>query len=265
MKVIFSFKHLENKHYKPLDDKFFNLAKLSVELAKRLYQVEFFGDRKSYESFDKKGITFDRVTISDKLEKIPYEMSSISKIYAMMEQTEPYILADFDTLLFQKLPNKHTVTFGYPETPGVSFKMLMQEDTSSYINYIHKFYKNPFKRFSEHLPSNFSFNLDSSPNNCLVMVNAPIIISNVFEDIFKRIDLKELRLVGPMFTEQFLLYYYLDNLGIDTGYFQEHFINKDKFSLDIFQHKFLHLMNYHIDENIDEKIEFIAKKFKVDL
>ena len=103
MKVIYAFKQF-SKHYKPFDDTFFELARLSVELSKKYYTTEFYCDSESKILFEANGVFFDKVIVSDKIESYSGSLTSMAKVYAMIEQTEPYIIVDFDTLILKNCP-----------------------------------------------------------------------------------------------------------------------------------------------------------------
>ena len=58
MVAIYSFKKFDG-HYKPINDDFLRLAKLSVKSAKKYYKTRFYSDQESFDFFTENGIIFD--------------------------------------------------------------------------------------------------------------------------------------------------------------------------------------------------------------
>lgn len=266
MKVIYSFKQFKQEHYKPFDDTFFKLAKLSVELSKKYYKTEFYCDKDSQILFEANGVFFDKVVISDNIESYKGSLTSMAKVYAMMEQTEPYIIVDFDTLILQELPEVHSIGFGYPETVHLHLNTLLEDDRpDAYLDYLEKYYKNPLRNHKDKFPSWFRVDPNTSPNNCLVMVRHPFLVKAIYEEILSKFTDEETDKTGPMFIEQFLLFHYLKNHGVDLGYFAHGYVNPSEINYSLVSHRFLHFMDYHKDVLINEKINYISKMYNINL
>jgi hypothetical protein len=266
MKVIYAFKQFKTEHYKPFDDTFFKLAKLSVGLAKKYYRTELYCDSESKILFEANGVYFDKVVVSDKIENYTGSLTSMAKIYAMMEQDESYIIADFDTLILQQLPQIHSIGFGYPELVNMHINTLLEQTRpDAYIDYIEKYYKGPYELHKDKFPSWFKVDPHTSPNNCLVMVRHPFLVKAIYDDILSKFTDEETDKTGPMFIEQFLLYHYLKNHALDVGYLENSYINPTEINYSLVSHRFLHFMDYHVDKLIHDKIEYISKMYNITL
>ena len=266
MKVIYSFKTLKTEHYKPLDKNFFKLAKLSVELAKKYYKVEFYGDDESYKLFNDKGIKFDNVILLDSIKKYEGDITSYSKLMAMKTQSEPYMCLDFDTLLFQKIPETHTITYGYAEIDKIKLENILEENSQTeYLEYINKYYKKNLDKYKDRLPSYVNPYPSKIPNYSLFMVLHPTLVKQILNDIFNRFNYDELEEMGAMFIEQLLIYLYLLELNVDIKYlYKTH--NSDSGNLiNIIKNKFYHYIRFHEDSNFKNKIEQIAKSYNISL
>lgn len=250
MKAIFAFNKV-NYHYKPINDDFLRLAKLSVKSAKKYYKTKFYGDRQSYEYFKKNEILFDDVTIiSDNEISKYYNIYSISKIYGMIYETEPYIILDFDVVLFEKLESNKSITYGQPE-------LVIEEDVAlKQLMWAYDSYINPF---NTHLKEYYLNELEDFrwkvyPSFCVMIVNNPMFVSSSYIDIFKRIPERVVHKITPTLLEQLLLHQYVNYFNVDYNFFMEHNYhnkNQDFGNIKLISKKFIHL-------NInDEKIKLI--------
>ena len=248
MKVVFGFTHVVN-HYKPINDNFFRLAKLSVKSAKKFYKTKIYCDNISLNLFKEKGITFDEVIIIDEFilkytDNYEYNSNqySISKIYAMMNETEPYILMDFDVILMEKLESTHSITYGQPE------EILNGEHiTLNQLLWAHDSYINPF---NTHMKKYFDdkdishFNWTTFPSFCVLMVKLPYFVSTIFKEIMDIVPREEIYKIPPTLLEQFIFHQYVLKHNVDFGFFIPH-IYKDYStnfeSLDLISQKFLHI------------------------
>lgn len=266
MKAIFSFKKLKTDHYKPIDDNFFKLAKLSVQMAKIHYKTEFYGDEESYKLFEDKGVVFDNVNLLDSIKNYNGDITSYSKLMAMLEQKEPYICLDFDTLLFERIETTSTITFGYPEIVDYSLhNILSQDDVSSYIEYIEKYYKRHLSKYKHKLSNIQNVYLDTIPNYSLFAVKNTVLIKNIIKDIFNKFSTDELEEMGAMFIEQYLIYCYLKNYQVDCNYIYTDTITEIHGDLNTFGNKFHHYIDYYKDENFNDNIQMIADSYNISL
>jgi hypothetical protein len=264
MKVIYSFKELRTDHYKPIDDNFFKLAKLSVELAKKYYTTEFYGDDSSYRLFNEKGIEFDKVVLLDSIKNYNGDITSYSKLMAMMNQTEPYMCLDFDSLLFQQIPNDSTFIFGYPEISSLKLHNILTEDyPEKFLDYVNLYYKRHLVKYKHKFPSYLNPSTNEIPNFSLFVCNHPTLIREILNDIFNRFEENELEEMGAMFIEQLLIYLYLIELEVDVKFlYDSNFIN-DIEIIQILKHKFYHYIRYHEDNEFDQKIKLIANSYNI--
>lgn len=263
MRAIFSFKIIDN-HYKPINDSFFKLAKLSVELAKLNYTTEFYGDKKSHELFSNNGILFDNVFILDSIEKYKGTITSYSKLMAMMVQETPYICLDFDTLLFQNIQTTKTITFGYPEITDIKlYNILSEESQQEYLNYINTFYKRHLDKFKDRLPKFINPYLKQIPNYSLFAVQKPHLIKEILNNIFSIFSYEELEEVGAMFIEQYLISLYIESLNIDMEFIYRDEITDIDDSFSILKNKFHHYINFHEDENFQKNINNISQIYTI--
>lgn len=266
MKVIYAFQQFKKEFYKPFDDTFFKLARLSVEMAKKYYTTEFYCDSESKIIFESNGVFFDKVIVLDEIEKYEGSITSMCKIYAMMAQTEPYIISDLDTIIFQKLPEVYTIGFAYPEIVRLHLNTLLEEPRQDpYLDYLERFYKIPLDNHRHKFPEWFIVHPDSSANNCIVSVRHPYLIKAIYQEILSKFTTKDFDDIGAMFIEQFLLYFYLKNHNIDVGYFATGRDNPSQVGYELLTYKFLHMMNYHQDDKIHDKIDYISNMYNIKL
>ena len=113
MEAVYTFKKL--KHYKPFDDTFFRLAKLSLHSAKQYYSTVLYTDNDSLEFLTNGGLKFDRVVLLDSIEKYKGINYAMPKILTMISRKEPYIHLDFDSILIEKPHSTAQVSFPFPE------------------------------------------------------------------------------------------------------------------------------------------------------
>ena len=259
MIAIFAFTIIPD-HYKPLNDDFIRLAKLSVKSAKKYYKTKFYCDRKSLAFFAEHGIFFDEVVIINGFVNDYPTVYSISKIYAMMNETEPYILLDFDTVLLEKLESTHTITYGQPETD-----FNVPHISADSISFVYDFYVKPFndhikKYYSQEELSNFNWLL--YPCFCLVMVKNPIILKDIFNKLFDLIDKEDIGRITPSLLEQFLSHQYIIKNKVDFGFItHDQYYNPGDFNaLQLISKKYVHL---HINNKIiTDEIAYLEEIIK---
>lgn len=254
MKAIYSFKKLDY-YYKPYSEEFFEVARLSVKAAKKYYSTKIYCDNASKEMFDENGIEFDEVVIvEDFIHDYP-DLTAIMKVYAAMNETEPYVLLDLDTVLLQEPVTTNTITYGHLE--------VTMEDSNTIVphhyEYIYNYYAKPFL---EHAESKFDpdelwrFDWTVFPNTCLVVVKNPTIISYIYKEIFSRFTKEEINKLPMPLLEQFLVHQFIVMKEIDFGYFyRRHHYSQEKFdALKLFSKKYVHLDINR--EFIKEEIEY---------
>jgi hypothetical protein len=254
MKAIYAFKIFKG-HYKPLNENFINLAKLSVKSAKKYYKTKFYCDQESLDFFTENDIIFDEIVIMDNFVNDYPNQSSISKIYAMMNESEPYILLDFDTVLLEELYTPYTITYGHPEV-----NLNMSYVNVGGISYVNDFYIIPFnenikKYYNQDDLSKFNWAL--YPSFCLVIVKNPTIMSTIFKTLFSLISKEDMSRIPPMLIEQFLSHQYIIKHKVDFGFItQDHYYNDGDFSgLELITKKYVHL---HINKKmIKDEIKYL--------
>ena len=242
MTAIFAFKIIDN-HYKPINDDFIRLTKLSVKSAKKFYKTKIYCDVNSHNFFTQNNILFDEVVIINEfIDDYPTQYS-IPKIYAMIKETEPYILMDLDVVLFEKLESSRTITYGYPEI-NLNRNVNLNDVTWAHDSYIKPFINNIQKYYSEQELS--AMNWSIYPCFCVVIVKNPLIMSTIFKTLFKLIDIKDINEITPTLLEQFLSHQYIIKHNVDFGFISEEATDdtydpNDFDKLKLISNKFLHL------------------------
>jgi hypothetical protein len=110
MKVVFSFWSYKNS----IDESFLGMAKISNFFAqKNGYETILFCGEEDKDKFN--NIPYNEIRILDKklMSSFHKEMWSMSKIVAMTLMDEPYIMIDFDLLIFKKLDEKNIVDISF--------------------------------------------------------------------------------------------------------------------------------------------------------
>jgi hypothetical protein len=260
MKAIFCFNKV-HYHYKPINNDFLKLAKLSVKSAKKYYKTKFYGDRVSLNYFNNNDITFDEVVIINDDYISQYKnIYSISKIFAMMNEIEPYILLDFDVILLEKLESNHTITYGQPEI------VLDVGATIDDFNWAYNSYINPFEKYvRQYYPNEEVINFKWSvyPSFCALMVNNPLFVSDTYKSIFNRLPKEIINQITPTLFEQLLLHQNVLIYNVDFGFFIErnnyyNNNNNEKYGLDhikLSSQKFVHC-NIN-KENIKDHLNYL--------
>lgn len=259
MKVIYAFKKMDY-HYKPLNDDFIRLAKLSVKSAKKYYKTKFYCDEESLKLFNDNDIFFDEVVLLDSFIDDYPNQYSISKMYAMMNETEPYVLLDFDVVLFEKLESTHTITYGHPEIeidkPYINLDGLM---------WVYDFYIRPFNDHIKHYYTHdelIKFNWMTYPSFCVVMVKNPLVFNVIFKTIFNLLSIEDVSKITPTLLEQFLSHQYVIKHNVDYGFLTSNtYNNDDEFNpTELITKKYVHL---HINKkNIKDEIKYLEEIIK---
>ena len=125
MKAIFTFKKIDG-HYKPRDERFVQMAKLSVLSASRFYKTKLYTDTYGKYFFESRGIKFDEVEILESIDKYKGGLEVIPKIYTLLEQTEPYIHINLETIIFEvsilSFLSLSIASFPYSSSPNLEIK-----------------------------------------------------------------------------------------------------------------------------------------------
>lgn len=214
MKVIYSFKKF-NHHYKPLDDTFYKVAATSVASASKFYKTKMYCDSQSAALFQEKNINFDEVVILSSIDNYNGKLYSIPKILAMIEESEPYIHLDLDALIFEKIYSPHTITYAYKEVE------LKNNSKTDQIDYLNKYYVNPYNNFLKNILSEMNPSWSTIPNHSFVMVKTPQLVKTIYETLLSKIPEDVLENISPMLIEQFLLYQTLKDNKVDIGWVSE--------------------------------------------
>ena len=275
MNVIYTYKKLP--HFKPMDDIFFTMARISVESANRFHKTILYCDSDSKELFEENNIPFNEIVVLDSLESYKGIWYTVPKMITMKSQSDPYLHLDLDTIIFSKIELSKSVTFGHGDLIFQTNEEALNHD---YIkdNYLTQL-KTVFKR--DISDSDFT----RIPNFCFVGVTNPQIVSdtinnllgdyeelaNISEELFKE---KYTPHTGgvPSTFDQFLFYDYFRKVSNDYGFITEKpeidmntenyknygIINEYGDMSQFLNYKFCHLQNYRellIDSNFLSKLE----------
>lgn len=255
--------------WKPKDEYFWNLAKLSVEYSNKFYTTVLYSDKRTYDIFTSKGIVFDEwVDMSKEFHKITIHNYSMAKIESMIRQTTPYVVLDLDILLFEKIHSPHSVTFGFKEVDTTSIDTLHAK--GSHLDYINEYYKKYYDRFRNNVVDTpVDFDWCVFPNNSIVIVNNPHIVSEVYQYILNLLG-DDIYKIPPTYTaqfyEQFLFYNYLKYYNTDIGFIYDKtpnpkFDKKENDFKHLYSNKFLHLESYDKDSDMRSVIDYLKKQW----
>jgi hypothetical protein len=243
MIAIYSFKRFKH-HYKALDQTFIRLAKYSVECASKWYKTKLYSDSKSREMFDSYEIYFDEYEVLDEIEEYKGISYCMPKLYAMMAESDPYILFDFDSIVYEKLNFPESITYAYPEVD------LRQGAPTSAIKYTLEHYIKPFELIPENkFHSEIETDWSIIPNHSLIAVKNPELVKGIYSKILDLLTEEEIEILPPMLVEQYLLYRYLVKNKIKVGYVNERMPKGIEHKVSG-SHKFYHFCNY--DKKIPE-------------
>jgi len=260
MKVIYSFKKF-NHHYKPLDDTFYKVAAASIASASKFYKTKLYCDSQSAALFQEKEIKFDEVVILDSINDYNGKLYCIPKILAMIEESEPYIHLDLDAMIFEKIYSPHTITYGYKEIE------LKNNSRTDQIDYLNKFYINPYNEFLKDRFEDLNPSWSTIPNHAFVMVKSPELVKTIYSQLLDKIPFDSLERISPMLIEQFLLYQVLKNNKTDIGWVSEFptEIITDKLmgSFKLFHFQFYYEKNRKSE--IDSIIKLLTDRYSIKL
>lgn len=257
MEAIYSFKQIFN-HYKPVNEKFYRLAKLSIALAKRYYKTKLYCDTQTFINFKKNGLVFDEIVILEELEKYDGKLYCIPKINAMLNQTEPYVMLDFDSLIMEKLESTHTITYGYYEVD-----LINKKSNDSDISWIISGYLEPFSKVKDLFEREDlnRFDWRQFPNTSLLMVKNPLLVKSIFNKIFNKIEKSVVEQTTTTLIEQFLLHQYVQMSGVDYGVFVDAPVSSNENLIEkMHTKKYLHLdIN---EDGFDKSLDMLEELYK---
>jgi len=260
MKVIYSYKIL-NKYWKRHSEDFFTLAKLSSSLSRKFYKTTLYTDKYTADIFAKKGILFDEVILLESLKQVTENNYGLAKILAMQEQRDPYIIIDLDTLLFEPVDTCSSITYGYNE---------VSPDTLVGNKYIYEKYIKFHSLFKDSLPLDlYKIDWTIFPNNSLVAVNKPELVTHIYNDILRILDKRYLE-TSVQIYEQKLLYDYLKDYGVDIKFIYKRPPVLEMQVMDyrleeIVAKKFIHLDFYFRKKGSKDLIKKISNFYKIKL
>jgi hypothetical protein len=257
MEAIYSFKRIFN-HYKPLSENFYRLAKISISLAKRYYNTKLYCDTEAFIDFKKNGLIFDEVVILKELDEYNGNLYCIPKINAMLNQTEPYVMLDFDSLIMEKLESTHTITYGYYEVDLINYP-----SNNAHMSWINEGYLEPFQKikdlYTQHELNRFDWR--QFPNTSLLMVKNPGLVRTIFNEMFTKIEPSLVEETTTTLIEQFLLHQYVRMSRADYGVFTDSPIETvDNLAELMHTKKYLHL---NINEDgFDKALDMLEDYYK---
>lgn len=195
--AVYTFKLL--KHYKPFDETFFKLAKLSIFSAKRFYKTILYTDESSYKFLRKGGLEFDEVVYSKSIEEYAGGNYAMPKILSMIDRTSPYIHLDFDSILIEKPSSSSTVSFPFPE-PDLTNITSHNPYRFVYIAYVKCFEEEVLDKIDYEKQKIIKW--DIFPNNSALIVNNPSIVSDMFREIINEFVPDIIEKLNPTAIEQ---------------------------------------------------------------
>lgn len=225
------------------DPTFWELANLVVTQANKFYNTTLVCDEPTAEYFKDK-LPFTNIEISKGITEYKGGSYGIPKVLAMIEQTEPYISLDLDSVLLKPIKDYNDITFGFAEVnfnhpEGVTEGMM---DTACRIY----FNKDELDKIKPNLPTDLVLKWEKIPNGSLVYVPNPEIISKIYSQILD--DHQDIiEQVSPMMIEQFLLIQYLNHYDYNTNWIQLDYGIEE---MSINQNYYLHWGKNDTEKNI---------------
>jgi hypothetical protein len=265
VKAIFAYKIFEN-YWKPKDDYFWTVARLSVEYASKFYRTCLYADTKTQKILSANGLEFDEFVDSTELFKTVTEHSyGMTKVLTMIEQTEPYIILDLDTVIFSAVNSTSHICYGHKEINLEAIKPVGDKIPDLY--YLEEYYKRPYERFKLKYDLQLrDINWNYFPSNSLILVNSPFLVSQIYTEILELMS-EDIFMVPPPYTvqfyEQFLFYNFFNHLKLEVDFIYQvppggtydDFVNL----LDLYQFKYLHLDTYDRSASTKKVIDLLKK------
>lgn len=198
------------------DPTFWELANLAVTQANKFYDTILVCDEYTFNYFKDK-LPFTKIEISEGISNYKGNSYGLPKIMAMLEQTEPYIMLDLDSILLKPIKEYSNIAFGFAEInfqhpEGVTEGMM---DSAVRLYY----QKEELDKVKPNLPANLVLKWNKIPNSSLVYVPDPEVIINIYTEIIENHQ-NEIESISPMMTEQFLLIQYLNHYGHNVDWVQ---------------------------------------------
>lgn len=215
------------------DPTFWELADLVVTQANKFYDTTLICDSYTLDYIQDK-LPFKNVELSDGVSNYKGNSYGLPKIMAMLEQTEPYIMLDLDSVLLKPIKKYDNIAFGFAEInfqhpEGVTEGMM----DSAVILY---YQKEELDKVKPNLPTDLVLKWNKIPNSSLVYVPDPEIIKEIYSEIL--LNHKDvIEEISPMMTEQFLLIQYLNHYGHKIDWVQMDYGIED---MNINQNYYLH-------------------------
>lgn len=259
MVALFAYKILDN-FWKPKDEYFWKLARLSVKAASRFYPTVLYSDARTRDIFHKNGVEFDVYqSASDTFNLVTEHTYGLAKVCAILDQTSPYIALDLDTVLLSKPQSSAHIMYGHKEIDMTVNKPISDMQTD--LNYLREYYEASFDKFKSKYDLGIKmYDWRTYPSNSLMLVNSPELIKVAYREILDKIE-EEIKIVPPIYTvqfyEQFLLYNLLNKYDADIE-----FVYKDPPGVkNPLTWKYLHLDKYDRDIDIKKVIDSLEKTF----
>ena len=266
--AIYTFKKL--KHYKPFDETFFRLAKLSLHSAKQYYTTVLYTDNDSLEFLTNGGLKFDRVEIVDQIEKYKGTNYAMPKIITMLHRKSPYVHLDFDSILISKPESNKPVSFPFPE-PDVTDVSTHNPYEFVYNAYVSNFVEHIMDKVNHDMQMRLKWNI--FPNNSALIVNSPKIVSEIYREIIEDFIPDKIEKVTPTSLEQHYLLSFLEHHKVNYDFRNK----KDTFNLIDYRtldetgkfiylenQEYVHLVQYNWWPDItNEVLDFFYKKLNL--
>ncbi len=210
MRIVYSYYPSKSGEIKEFE-KILNYSKISFNISKKICDnVILYTNSEFKKLVEDYGIEYTEINteLFDNYSG-SFDNYAIPKILTYIDQKEPYIHLDYDTMLF-KMPEMSTdVFFGYFDYDLSNFKKLRDyESLSSY-------YLEDYRSISNKVPYEIinEFELKYTPNFSLFGVNSPKMVSDTFKRILKLFEengsiFNNMR-HSPSQVEQFLFIPYL--------------------------------------------------------
>jgi hypothetical protein len=251
--------------------------RLSVQAANKFYNTYVYCDTASAKLFRLNQIPFSKIISVDWLDKYDFPNWGLAKLETMLNQTEPYIHIDLDTIITKELNIPTTdISWGYAE---VDFNSSINEDKLSHhlIDYVYNNYLKIAKKYEDCS----KFDYLKIVNASLIIVKKPYPIRDVITELHSRIVLYRNILSSKinMFIEQFLFYQLIKDKGHiehsiisnsnynDLTLFWINEIKHDESVMDNFyNNRFIHIpqMDKFTDDDFDFIYSYLIEKLDLD-
>lgn len=180
MRIVYSFYPSKSGEIKDIE-KILNYSKISLDLSKKISDKVILYTTSEYRKiFEDYGVDYTEINteLFDNYSGSLHNYA-IPKILTYIDQKEPYIHLDYDTMLL-KLPKMDSeVFFGYFDYDVPNFKKLKDYESLS------KYYLEDYGLISDNLPEELrnGFEIKQTPNFSLFGVNSPELVSDTFRDM----------------------------------------------------------------------------------